>query len=51
MRHDTVITAAVLAHQGGWDEIAIVVGPLVLIVIVVLIGRRQNRADGSEPPN
>jgi hypothetical protein len=31
----------VLAHQGGWDEILIVVGPMVLIGAVLAAVRRR----------
>lgn len=35
-----------LAHQGGWDEILLVVGPIALIVLVLWrTTRRVNRQD------
>lgn len=42
-------SAALLAHQGGWDEIALVAGPIVLIVIVLAIVKR--RVDRQPPPS
>ncbi len=37
----------VLAHQGGWDEILMVVGPLAVIWWVLRLARR--RADRLPP--
>ena len=31
----------VLMHQGGWDEIAIFVGPVLIIGLLVHVARRQ----------
>jgi hypothetical protein len=31
----------VLAHQGGWDEILIVVGPMVVIGALLAVARRR----------
>lgn len=34
----------VLAHEGGWDEIALVAGPLLLLwLLLVLANRRAKR--------
>lgn len=34
----------ILAHQGGWDEILIIIGPIAAIVgIVALVRRRLSR--------
>lgn len=39
-----MIANSILAHQGGWDEILIIIGPIALIVgIVALVRRRLNR--------
>ena len=32
---------AVLAHQGGWDEILLVGGPIVLIIAVLAIAKHR----------
>jgi hypothetical protein len=37
--------ALLLAHQGGWDEMLLVVGPLVLIALVL---RAANRRAGQQ---
>ena len=44
----------VFAHQGGWDEIALVIGPLVAIGALLLIANRRLKArlealDAAEP--
>jgi hypothetical protein len=41
-----VITAvAIVAHQGGWDEVLLVAGPIVVIVgLLALAKRRVDRA-------
>lgn len=34
-----------IAHQGGWDEILLVVGPMVVVVLLLrLLKRRVERA-------
>ncbi len=48
-----------LAHQGGWDEILLVVGPIAVIVLVLWQATRRadrqvierNRAADSTPTN
>ncbi len=54
----TGIPAAVVAHQGGWDEILLVVGPMVIVAgLLWLAKRRLVRAERAaapadqEPPN
>jgi hypothetical protein len=47
------IPLALLAHQGGWDEILLVVGPMAGIAgLLWLAKRRLTRAEQarSEPP-
>lgn len=39
---------ALVAHQGGWDEILLVAGPIVVIVAVLAVAKR--RVDRWEPP-
>jgi hypothetical protein len=36
-----------LAHQGGWDEILLVAGPIVVIVVILAIVKRRVDAIGS----
>jgi cyanate permease len=52
------IPAAVVAHQGGWDEILLVVGPMAIVAgLLWLAKRRLVRAERAaapteqEPPN
>lgn len=40
------LVAAVFAHQGGWDEILLVLGPIAVITGLVLLVRRR-LADGT----
>ena len=35
------MSTAQLAHQGGWDEILMVVGPILLIVGVLAVVKRR----------
>ena len=41
--------AAVLAHQGGWDELLLVFAPIVVIVVLLAIVKR--RVDRLPPPD
>ena len=38
---------AVLAHQGGWDEILMVAGPIAIIVGLLAVVRRRLGANSS----
>jgi hypothetical protein len=43
------IPAVVLAHQGGWDEILLVLGPMALVAGLLWLARRRLvRAERSE---
>ena len=35
------IPAAVLAHQGGWDEILLIAGPIIVVVALLALARRR----------
>jgi hypothetical protein len=35
------IPAAVLAHQGGWDEILLIAGPIIVVVGLLALARRR----------
>jgi hypothetical protein len=37
---------AVIAHQGGWDEILLVLGPIAVIVGLLMLARK--RVDAAE---
>jgi hypothetical protein len=45
----------ILAHQGGWDEFLLVIGPLLLIAWLVTIAKRRAektvRKNADEPAN
>ena len=44
------IPGAVLAHQGGWDEILLVVGPVAIVVgLLVLARHRVRRRSPADP--
>lgn len=38
-----MLATSVLAHQGGWDEILMVVAPLVLFVLLLRAANRSQR--------
>lgn len=41
----TASTIAILAHQGGWDEILLVAGPIAVIVgLLAIVKKRLDRA-------
>ena len=41
----TASNIALLAHQGGWDEILLVAGPIVVIVgLLAIVKKRLDRA-------
>ena len=33
--------SALVAHQGGWDEILLVTGPIVVIIAVLAVAKRR----------
>jgi hypothetical protein len=33
--------ATVLAHQGGWDEVALIGGPILVIIVLLAIAKRR----------
>lgn len=39
--------AALLAHQGGWDEVALVGGPILLIIGLLAIVKRRVDAQAA----
>jgi len=44
-----VAAPGVLAHQGGWDEALMLLGPVVLFVGLVITARRRQKADADPP--
>jgi hypothetical protein len=45
-----VITALV-AHQGGWDEILLVVGPIAAIAGLLMLAKKRVDAAASDKPD
>lgn len=45
MVSSSVRLAHVLAHQGGWDEMLLVAGPIVVIIALLALAKR--RVDGT----
>ena len=43
-----MVGLAVLAHEGGWDEILLVAGPIVVIIGLLAVVKR--RVDAQMPP-
>jgi hypothetical protein len=43
------IPAALLAHQGGWDEILLVVGPILVVAGLLALARRRVTRSGPAP--
>jgi len=41
MASGSVPLAHVIAHQGGWDEMALVAGPIVVIIAVLAVVKRR----------
>jgi hypothetical protein len=35
------VVSGVLAHQGGWDELGLVLGPLVLVAVLLVVANRR----------
>lgn len=46
------VSVAVLAHEGGWDEVLLVAGPIAVIVVLLAVVRRRldARAGGGDAP-
>jgi sugar phosphate permease len=46
---EPTMVAALLAHQGGWDEILLVAGPIAVVVgLLAVVRRRVNTRIGSD---
>lgn len=43
-----MVVNSILAHQGGWDEILIIVGPIAAIVGIVALVRRRLHHEAAE---
>ena len=42
-RRSVTAAGAIFAHQGGWDEIMMVLGPLALLFVVLLLANKRAR--------
>ncbi|MDG2028095.1 MAG: hypothetical protein P8J50_13390 [Acidimicrobiales bacterium] len=42
-----MLFGALLAHQGGWDEILLVAGPIVVFASLLLVARHRAVAQAS----
>jgi hypothetical protein len=43
------VRAAILAHQGGWDEILLVAGPILLIAGLLVLAKRRVERRTDDP--
>ncbi len=41
--------AVVLAHQGGWDEILLIIGPMLLVVLLLWLAKRRVDRSAAQP--
>jgi predicted MFS family arabinose efflux permease len=41
MPASSATVAGLLAHQGGWDEILLVLAPIAVISVLILLARRR----------
>jgi hypothetical protein len=40
----------ILAHQGGWDEMLLVLGPILVMVGLLALAKRRAERSVDEPP-
>jgi hypothetical protein len=45
------VTGVILAHQGGWDEILMVLGPVIVIVALLRLAKQRVERRGSGTPD
>lgn len=38
----------VMMHAGGWDEILLVVGPVLIIAVLIIVARKQVPVDSED---
>ena len=41
------LLGSLLAHQGGWDEVALVGAPILLIIVLLAVVKRRVDAQGT----
>lgn len=44
----SIISTALLAHQGGWDEALLIGGPMVFIAGLLVVAKRRVDAAAAE---
>lgn len=44
----TLAERVVLMHQGGWDDITLVAGPVAIIAVLIIAARRQVPVDDDD---
>jgi len=47
---DMTALTPLLAHQGGWDEMLLVIAPIVLIIGILAVVKRRVDRMGPPPP-
>ncbi len=47
------VRAVIVAHQGGWDEVLLIAGPILVIALLLTVAKRRvdaaRRAAEAEP--
>ncbi|MEK7424962.1 MAG: hypothetical protein AAB131_14110 [Actinomycetota bacterium] len=43
------MSGAVLAHQGGWDEILLIMGPILVVVALLRLARKRVERAQADP--
>ncbi len=41
-----IVTGVLLAHQGGWDEMLLVLVPIAVIMVLLQVARRHTKQPG-----
>ncbi|WP_186382914.1 hypothetical protein [Amycolatopsis rhizosphaerae] len=44
----TATLPVIEAHEGGWDELAVFLGPLAIVAVLVYVARRGKHADQDD---
>lgn len=40
-----------LAHQGGWDELLLVIGPVLVVIALLRLAKRRVTRPSDTPPD
>jgi hypothetical protein len=46
-----IVLLALFAHQGGWDEILLVLGPILIIVGLLRLAKNRVERETDETPD